>query len=619
MRPALLVIIMDFLISSMLLYVSGPGNLSVTVSGRAPPASLEPLPAAVISPAAIAALELQWQREYNAQMKDFKLLTQQKQIASSVETTRALAEQKSGLESRITDLRSELVQRQAAASNLAQNIGALQQRQVATEAELKRTRAETEALAREKDKIAAGKADLEKELKNLAEVKSQAEQKLKEAGLKQNELSGQVEKMQVRIIAQAETISKQHDTIARQQQTIGGDLKNVAQVQARIETKTDALRQGQEQIQSTLDDFRILVDRLPRELRANVQQVADDQKRIEAAVSGLARAAGEVRAASADDSKLISQKLGDLAREQQGLQDNVKLMLGAQTNANLAQDIQAMRSHQEAMREQISELVFKFDKLEIMQRGPYNRFRDSRLVLSIMMSASNRTGTDADVDSGNKFSNLIHIPLFIADNKVYAAGHAADLGFEWTRLGNNLKEIAWKISLNEKLPPLAAIRGPALVYPGDPRIIAFNCSRDAGLGPSLAGLPRVKPVPLAGIAALEKRGTRDIYIFKRGSEDAGFAVDIAPDPEHPGYLGIRRSLRTWVSFLADHLLLGDASRPAAGDYVVTAEGTLVGIMVDKTRCCVLSEEQLARPAKQISLLDMTGFVHDIIQLRKQRP
>lgn len=619
MRPALLVIIMDFLVSSLLLYVSGPGNLSRTVSGRTQHVPLEPLPVAKFSPAAITALETQWQREYNEQIKDVKLLTQQKQIDSSLETNRALSEQKSGLESRITDLRAELVQRQAVASNMAQNIGELKERQIVTEAELKRIRTETESLAREKDKIAAGKADLEQTVKNLAEVKSQTEQKLKEADLKQNELAGQAEKLQVRILAQAETISKQNETIANQQQTIGGDLKNVAQIQARIETKTDALQQGQEQMQSTLDDFRVLVDRLPQELRANVQKIADDQKRIESAVADLARAAGEVKPANADDRKLINEKLEDLAKLQQELQDNVKVMLAAQTNANMAQNIQAMRSHQEAMREQIGELVFKFDKLEIAQTGPYNRFKDSRLALSVTMTTSKRAGKDAVNDSREKFSNLIYIPLFIADNKVYAASHVADLGFDWNKLGKDLKEVAWTISLNDRHPALTTVQGPALVYPGDPRIITLNCSRDMGVGPSLAKLSQVKPVLLAGIAALEKRGTRDIYVFKRTAEESGFAVDISSDQEHPGYLTIRRSLRPWVNFLAKHFLLNSSSRPEAGDYVVTVEGTLVGVMVDETRCCILSEEQMLRSSKQISLLDLTGFVRDIIQLRKQLP
>ena len=61
MRPALLVIIMDFLISSLLLYISGPGNLAVTAGGRSRPDSFEPA-SAMFSPDAIASLEAQWQR-----------------------------------------------------------------------------------------------------------------------------------------------------------------------------------------------------------------------------------------------------------------------------------------------------------------------------------------------------------------------------------------------------------------------------------------------------------------------------------------------------------------------------------------------------------------------------
>jgi len=614
MRPALLVIIMDFLISSLLLYISGPGNLAVTASGRSRPDSFEPA-SGVFSPDAIASLEAQWQREYSEQMKDVKLLFQQKQIAHSQETTRELAEQKSELQSRIAGLSSDLVRRQEAFSNMAQNIIVLEKRQGASEAELKRIRTETETLAREKERLAVGKAGLEQALKNLGEAKAQAEQKLQEASRKQVELVGRVEKLQDRIIAQSETISRQHETISRQQQTIGGDLKNVAQIQSRIENKTDAIRDGQEQMQSALDDLNALLVRLPLELRESFRQVADDQKRIEAAMSGLERAAGAVQPASAADRKLISEKLGDLTKLQQGLQDNVRTMLASQTNAaGITRDIKAVREHQEAMREQIGDLVFKFDKMEIKQHGPFSRFKDSRLALSFMMTTAKRSGNEPAGDSIHTFSSVVYVPLFIAGNRVYAACHAADAGLDWSRLGKSLKEVSWTIALNERHPPLAFVQGPALVYPGDPRIISVDCSRDAGVGPGLTKLEQVRPMTLAGMAALDRRGTRDMYVFKRGMEEAGFAVEIAPEQDQPGYLAIRRSTRSWVSFLADHFLIDAASRPEAGDYVVTAEGTLVGIMVDKARCCVLSEEQLARPARKISLADAEGFVRDVAGL-----
>ncbi len=71
MRPALLVVIMDFLVSSLLLFVSGPGEGGPGVSGRrpgSPPASAPDL-------AGHCSVERLWQAQYQEQFREMRCWT----------------------------------------------------------------------------------------------------------------------------------------------------------------------------------------------------------------------------------------------------------------------------------------------------------------------------------------------------------------------------------------------------------------------------------------------------------------------------------------------------------------------------------------------------------------
>ena len=82
MRPALLVIIMDFLVSSLLLFISGPGSREEGLPRRSAargPTAAETAPE--LAPAAILDMEQQWSREYQQQLAETKISSQAESLS----------------------------------------------------------------------------------------------------------------------------------------------------------------------------------------------------------------------------------------------------------------------------------------------------------------------------------------------------------------------------------------------------------------------------------------------------------------------------------------------------------------------------------------------------------
>src|SRR5450830_886802 len=108
MRPAILIIIMDFLVSSLLLFITGPDNWHVAAGAGARAAATAP----DFAPAAIADMEALWMRASQDALISHKLLTQEKTIAQLNRKSSDLEFVKSSLETTLTSQRQELQTRQ---------------------------------------------------------------------------------------------------------------------------------------------------------------------------------------------------------------------------------------------------------------------------------------------------------------------------------------------------------------------------------------------------------------------------------------------------------------------------------------------------------------------------
>jgi hypothetical protein len=606
MRPALLVIIMDFLVSSLLLFIGNPDEPAR--GGRSPTA--ETPAAEEFSVAAISEMENEWMQEYQDQLRDMKLATQQEQLA-------ALAAEKSTLATRVTRQSAEIQRQQIAADNLAREIKMLTDQRASKEAALRQAQSEAETLAREKADLTEAKARLEKMAAALAEAKVQGERLLKEAEARQKDLQSQNVQMRTSVAAQAEAIRRQNETIAGQQKIIDQSLRNVALAQSRMETKTDVLQRGQNQMQATLTDLQSFASRLPADLQANAQRIASEQRRLETVVTGLvALVSGSQSGLSPAEQKAVSDRLALLTSLHQQLNQNIQGLLATGVVDRVADNLVAVREQQRALQNEMSGLVHKMEDYEARQSGPFGRFRNARLLVRVAMAAegtSNHTMHSLDND---RYDSTAYVPLLAATDRILIVTHMRDLGLQWNGISWYLTELNFSLATSGTTQLTATIKGPIQILAGDRHLALIDCAQDAGLS-DLIRQSKMSPMKIIGRQALEKRGLRDVYLLKSSTGGIGFMAETTQDLDAPGYLLIRRTFRPLLDKVARYLFVNPESRPEPGDFLVTAEGEVIGVMVDDRKCFILTEEAVAKSARRIPLNVLPTFAREVIQLRQE--
>jgi hypothetical protein len=104
-----------------------------------------------------------------------------------------------------------------------------------------------------------------------------------------------------------------------------------------------------------------------------------------------------------------------------------------------------------------------------------------------------------------------------------------------------------------------------------------------------------------------------LYVFKSTAAGLSFDVDTAPDLSDPRYLVIKRAMRGVAAWFEN-----PAYRADAGDYVVTSDGKLVGIMVSRERCFILTKDNLTNCVLPVPLNNGPQFLRAIEQFQKLR-
>lgn len=496
MKPALLVIVMDFLVSSLLLYVSGPGLPALPAARPRPvvaqaEASAEPF----MPPPAFpdAATELAAAR-LAAQAQDLEALSS---AARASEANRA------ELSARLTGRESELTAAQSALSGLQREYAQQQE-------ELRRVQEARTALASAHGQLATQHVTTARQ---LAESLS-----------RQQALSEQDRVMRARIAQQEQTIQQQAQTLAEQQAALRRELRSLAE--------------GQQRIGATAEDIR------------------RDQLAMRS----------------------------DLAAGREAL--------GAQ--------IGGVQTQQLALARDVTQVTNALAQSAARQAGPYARFRDARATLEVALEAR-RTGRTAEEARPYAATTRLNAPVLAAADGLWMAAVVDTLGLNWPS-DYTLDAI--------RIRAVAGADGKAIEMPGplrsdarEPRIMLLPL-------PPGAAWPGVTPVTLPGKAGLERRGFRDIFLFKRSSEGLGAPVEVSPDLSHPDIVVIRKTYRGWVSFLTRNLFVSSDALPESGDCLVTAEGELVGIMLDDTRGRILSSDDFQSSGRAFSLASPGAFGAD---------
>ncbi|MEI8243415.1 MAG: hypothetical protein WCI17_09130 [bacterium] len=502
MKPALLVIIMDFLVSSLLLFIGGPG-MPAEVRRPAARAPVVVDAAPEFAPAAMAEMEQQWALEYQQELAAARLATQAEQLTAVTGHARTLIQHKERLETRIATQDAQLTESQTA-------IAALHTERARQDEALRQEQGTRKTLTAERDAVAAQKADVAR--------------RLQEALSQQNALAEQAGQLRARIGRQEETIQQQNETITNQQAFLQRELRDLAEAQRSIGITADDIRRDQLAMWTDL----------------------------------------------------------------------------AGGTAALGAGISTIQTQQQVLAGGLNQVDAKLARAETRQIGPFARFRDARVSLDFTLSAR-RNGEDATALAAKPYTlhATLRAPLLSAAGGTWLIAQSADLGITWPS-DYHATAVNFKV-----LPPgttgaPADLPGPLQVVSREPHILFLRL-------PAGMILPGVTPIALPGRAGLEKRGLRDIYLFKRSVEGVGAPVEVALDLSRPGYLLIRKSYRGWINFLARNLVVSSEARPEAGDGLVTAEGDFVGLMLDDTHGFILSESDLTTPGRTIPLADPAAF------------
>ena len=116
---------------------------------------------------------------------------------------------------------------------------------------------------------------------------------------------------------------------------------------------------------------------------------------------------------------------------------------------------------------------------------------------------------------------------------------------------------------------------------------------------------------LAGPEAPLQTDQRKLHIFKSTAAGLSFEVDMSHELTDPRYLVVQRALRGVAAWFENPAVRGDI-----GDYVVTSDGKLVGIMVSREKCFVLTKDTLQNCALSIPLSDSHLFQQAVTKFRR---
>jgi hypothetical protein len=508
MKPSILVVMLDFLVCSLLLFVIGTGGTQTQFATSAKPVVHEEF-----SPASMRAQQEEWNRDYEQQTL-------------------------------LTRLQAESAEKEQ-----------LQNRVAAREASLA-------SLAQEKANVEKAKAQTEASLTNvvtqLASVNAERE-KLQQEGEAAKERVAQLQTQQAQLQQQAAQLGQ---TVASQQATISTLGQEVRTSQQRMEAQLTEVTGGQQAMQ--------------QEIAAQ----AENLKQLQASLSP-------------EERDRLMQAIGSVAKGQEELQTQLGGLIKS-GQGEIGQSLTSIQAGQAALEDQAAKLGEQIESIKARGPGPFKAVKLARLQLLVQLARR-----DSQQNFVSRFKAAAYPPVVSIDGHSYIIANSTTLGFGWWGVSpsalqqGEITELEYDIRRSGETNWAGALTSPACILSADSHAVAIELS-DA--------VPGLQTMELAGPDAVLQTDQRKLNIFKSTAAGLSFEVDASPDLADPRYLTIRRPLRgvaTWFE--------NPAYRADIGDYMVTSDGKLVGIMISRERCLVLNKEAIQTCASSIPLVSARQF------------
>ncbi|HTS16417.1 MAG TPA: hypothetical protein VMP11_02480 [Verrucomicrobiae bacterium] len=558
MKTSILIVMLDFLVCSLLLFVIGTGGEHTQFETSAPKA---PQLHAEFTPAAMQAQQEAWNRDYEQQ----SLLTQ-------LNTASAENQQ---LRSRLNETTASLAEQQANLKAITEEKTQTEKKLSTIEQQLTRVTEERQKAQQEGEAAKQSLARLENEEARLQQERSQLTQQAQQLG----------------------------QTVASQQATISTLSQQVLASQERVATQLGDVAKEQEQMGSTLAQLNDFARTLPAAIQQSVGGVHDEQQAMQQNLAAMAEDVKGLRSSlNGDERTGLGQAMEDIAKSQQDLQSKLDALMRSGQSDQIAQSLNAIEAGQDALRQQTAKLGNQIESIKARGPGPYKAFKGARLDLQVALAKSDAN----ERTMVHHFRSVAYPPVVNVDGRSFIVVNDHTLGFDWWALGSGdgeITQINYSIGRAGDTPWSVALTGPACALQGDPHVIAVELNQP---------VPGAGTMQLAGSdAALQADPQHRLYVFKSTATGLSFDVDTAPDLSDPRYLVIKRSMRGVAAWFEN-----PAYRADTGDYVVTSDGKLVGIMVSRERCFILTKDTFGACAMTVSLNDGRQFLRSIEQFQK---
>jgi len=575
MKPSILVVILDFLVCSLLLFVIGTGGSQTRFATSAPPA---PAVHEEYSPAAIQEQQEDWNRDY-----------EQQSLLAQLHSQKTENEQ---LRSQLNETSATLAEREANLKSVSEEKAQVEQAKAQTEQALSTVSAQVTRLSAEREKL---QQEGEAAKESLAKLQTEM------TGLQSQQTKLQQERTQLEQHAQ-----ELGQTVASQQATITTLSEQVRASQERAEAQLTDIAQGQQQMGATLDQLNEFTHTLPAAIQKSVGSVHDDQQAMQQNFAALAQNVKDLQAElSPEDRARLMQAVSDVAKGQQRIQSRLDdLIANGQSNqvGQIDQSLDEIQAGQDALRQQTAQLGEQIEAIKAHGPGPYKAVRGARIRLTVALASR-----DENRISSYRYKATAFPPVVDVGGRSFIVAGDQTLGWDWWALPSGdedeekLTELQYAVSRAGEAPWSAALASPACVLHGNKHVVSIE------VGPTAPGISTME---LAGPDALLQTDLSKLHVFKSTAAGLSFEVDAAPDMTDARYLVVRNQMRGIASWFEN-----PAYRPEAGDYMVTGDGKLVGIMVSRERCFVLSKENILDCALSVPLANAAQFESAVQQFR----
>jgi predicted nuclease with TOPRIM domain len=562
MKTSILIVMLDFLVCSLLLFVIGTGGQQTRFATSAPPAVHEEF-----SPAAIQTQQEEWNRDYEQQA----LLTRLNAQTTENEQLRA----------RLNETSATLAAREENLKALSEEKARVEQARLQTEQALSNVETQLVQMSAEREKLQQeGEAAKER----LAKLQTDL------AGLQTQQAQLQQEKIQL-----AQHAQQLGQTVASQQATISTLSEEVRASQARAELQLTDIASGQQQMGSTLEQLNEFARTLPAAIQKSVAGVGEQQQAMQQNMAALVENVKGLQAGlSPEERARLMQAVTDVAKGQQALQSQMGTLIKGGQGGQIGQGLNKIEAGQEALRQQTARLGEQIESIKARGPGPFKAVKGARIELSVAIAKR-----DSPESPTSRFKSAAYSPVVRVDGRSFIVANYRTLGFAWWGLGSEydpegeITELKYSVERRGDTLWSAALTTPACALRADARVVAIELDRAE---------PGLSAMELAGPDAVLQTDQRKLQVFKNTAAGLSFEADTSPDLADTRYLVVKRALRGVAAWFEN-----PANRADAGDYVVTPDGKLVGIMVNRERCFILNKDAILNCALSIPLTDGQQF------------